>query len=104
MGAFEEQIDVGDVKQVRKRKKKHELIRDQELEDIRVLLKLPSGRRFLWNLLSKCKIFETISNHDSLRMAIASGNRDIGLSLIAEINEADRDGFFNLMKESKKGL
>lgn len=59
-----ETVDVGDVKQTKKRKKKHQLEREQELEDMKQILDTPFGRRFIWRVLKKCRMFDTISHHD----------------------------------------
>jgi len=91
--------DVGDVKQVRKRRTKAKIRRDNELEDIRVILNTPQGRRFLWRVISECGIFQTSSHASPHGMAIKSGGKDKGLWLLSEINEADKNGYLKLIQE-----
>ena len=95
----EETIDVGDAPQVKKRRTKAKIKRDNELEEIKQLLAIPFGRRFLWRLLGECGVWHTMSQHTELRMAIQSGRRDIGLWLIKEIDEADKNGYMKLIQE-----
>ena len=92
--------DINNVKEVKKNKKKFQLLYETELEDIRFLLNYPQGRRFLWKILAHSKLVETISYHDPYRMAIASGARDEGLWLLGEIDMADKQGYMKIYKES----
>lgn len=91
--------DVGDQKQVKKKKKKHQLVREGQLEEIRHILSTPYGRRFLWRVLIQCGMNKTLSGQTELGMAIMSGKRDMGLWLLGEINEADKNGYIKLIQE-----
>ena len=94
--------DTGDEISVKQSKKKHELDRDVELEDLRHVLSTPQGRRFLWRLLCECRLFVTISHHEPLTMSRMSGRRDYGLWLLDELGAADSNAFLKLIQESKK--
>ena len=93
--------DVGEKKQVQHRKTKAKLLAERELEELRWLLNHPGGRWFLWRLLEKCGLYETLSVYDPHTMAIKSGQRDIGLWVIGEIERANTKGYLLLMNESK---
>jgi hypothetical protein len=95
-------VDVGDEPQVRTRKKKVDIRRERELHDIRENLKTTSGRGFLWRLLSECGIFQSTSYADETPMAIKSGRRDIGIWMLSEIEQADKDGFIKLIRENQQ--
>lgn len=97
-----ETVNVSDSKQTKGRKKKHELAREGELEDMRVLMKTPSGRRFIWRVLSKCHMFHTTSHHDPTSMAIKSGERDVGLWVLGELTQADPNSYIALHSEQQK--
>jgi hypothetical protein len=90
--------DVGDEKQVKTSKKRHELKREHEIEDIKYMLKSPAGRYFLWRFLEYARVFNTISSDNVTRMSIQSGIRDAGLWVFNEIMEAQPD-ILNIMKQ-----
>jgi hypothetical protein len=93
--------DVGDEKQVQSKQNKFKLIRETQLADLHYLITTPQGCRVLWRILEAGKLLATISDRDSHYMAIASGKRDLALWLLAEIDEADKNGYMKLFKESK---
>ena len=95
--------DVSNEKEVKKNKKKWELVRETELEDIKFVLQSPQGRRFMWKILSHAKLITSISHHDPYQMAINSGARDEGLWLLGEIDAADKQGYMKIYKESLNG-
>jgi len=95
-----EPLDVGDEKQVKQSKKKFELVRDRELEEIRRILKEEWGRGFLHRILGECHTYRSTSNSDAHTMAVLSGQRDIGLWLLSEIEQADPNGYVKLLQEN----
>ena len=76
--------------------------RDQELADIKAVLAIPGGRRFLWRLLKKCKVFETIW-HPSALIHYNSGQQDIGHYVQGEIVDASEEAYLQMMQEAKQG-
>lgn len=74
--------------------------RDREIKDLQEILSLPSGRRFLWRLLSHCKTFGSIWE-PSARIHYASGQQDIGHFVMAEIVASDESAFLQMMKENQ---
>ena len=93
------EIDVGDEKQVGRRKKKHQIRRERELDEIRQLLNVPWGRGFLSRMLDSAYVFRTISDDDAMAMSRKSGRRDLGLELIRDVTEADPNGYLKLIQE-----
>ena len=47
-------------------------------------------------------MFQTLSGYTELSMAIKSGKRDMGLWIVNEINEADKNGYIKLIQEDLK--
>jgi len=94
--------DLMNEKDVAEQKVKADLIRKQELNDIRTVLSNASGRRFIWRMMGRCGTFESIFNDKSSTMAYLSGQQDLGHFLMAEIIEADENLLLKLMKENKK--
>ena len=98
---IDELDDVGDEAQVRPRKRKLEWEREQELQDIRDLCDSSPNLVFLWRLLAACGMFRSSSWKDPMDMAIASGKRDIGLWLIAELEEASPDIYVRMKQAAQ---
>lgn len=86
--------------QVKEAEKKILSIRDQQLSDLRAILALKEGRRFVWRYLETCRIFQS-SWDPSARIHFNEGMRQIGLMLLSDVNEADPESYFKMLKESK---
>lgn len=74
---------------------------NMEKEDIIHLSKSPHGRRFIWRVLSFCKIwddFEPGLSEDHMREQV--GRRRVGLYIMGIINEADPQILLNIMNEN----
>jgi hypothetical protein len=78
--------------------------RQKDIDDIRKVLKTPEGRRLFWRLLSKCGIFRNSFNLNSNQTAFCEGQRNIGLELLNEINEADITAFSRMQNEYLSAL
>lgn len=93
--------NVADEKQVKKAKMSDEQRRRQELNDLASILQEPHGRRFIWRLLERCNVFESIQRQ-SAEIHYLSGQRDVGLFLMSEVTEADQIALFKMMLESSE--
>lgn len=96
-----EEVDVGSSEQVKKGKKKHQLKREQEVEDIKKLLESSWGRYFVWRILQECDMFKTLSGYDPHEMYRRSGKRDVGLWIVKELEDVSEDAYLELVRESK---
>ncbi|MCK5548756.1 MAG: hypothetical protein KAI64_07055, partial [Thermoplasmata archaeon] len=59
----EKQVPVdnaADEEQVKAAKKKERRKGEQELEDVRSILRMEGGRRFMWRYMSNCNVFSTL--------------------------------------------
>jgi hypothetical protein len=74
--------------------------RKQEIEDFKWLVAHKQGRRILWRLLSMSGVFRTSMTGNS-NTFFNEGRRDIGLQLLAEVNEHSLDAYVLMLKESK---
>ena len=92
--------DVGDPKQVKIKKTKHKLTREQELEELRALVSTAGGRAFLWRLLATCKIstFGFCGDNDYLNNL--EGRRSVGAWVIEEVDEADPRAYSRMRDEA----
>lgn len=79
-------------------------VRQKEIDDIRKILKTPEGRRYMWRQLGLCGIFRNSFNLNSQQTAFSEGQRNIGLALLTDINEADSTVFGKMQNEHISAL
>ena len=79
------------------------LEREKEIADVAELLKTPFGRRFIWRQLCLAGVYRSGFSTDHSLMARAEGRREMGLSLLADVMEADPDAYSKMTKEQKRG-
>lgn len=73
----------------------------RDLADLRAVLELAEGRRWLWRVLEQTAAFRASYDPDSpIRMAFAEGRRSTGLWLLAELQAAAPDAFAALISET----
>lgn len=95
--------NIADEKSVKERDLDLKFQRKQEMADLRELLSTPAGRRFFWRYLTYTGVYQ-ISFTGSSETFFREGRRDVGLKMLADITEADPDGFILLMQENRKGV
>jgi len=72
---------------------------DRDIDDLRKIIKTPEGRRFVWKILSECSIYKASFTLNSMQTAFNEGRRDIGLALLADLNEADTFAYAKMQQE-----
>ena len=92
--------NAADRKQVALASRKERDQREQELADLRELLKTEFGRRFVWRVLGYCKLFQDVWDPSS-RIHFNAGLQHVGHWLTAEITAADEEAFFLMMRENQ---
>lgn len=75
--------------------------RRQELNDLRQVLSTIEGRRVMWRLMAHCRAFSSVWD-SSAKIHYNAGQQDVGHFLIREVEEADQEAFFQMMKEQKE--
>lgn len=78
----------------------NQLIRENELHDLKVVLSTPNGRAFVWRHLSKCGIYHSSYSPEVSQIYYRSGKRDIGLDLLSDINALDPTLIYQIAKEN----
>lgn len=81
-------------------KRKPEQIRNEELDDIRAVMNMESGRRFMSRLLGRARIFESCYAGSTNDTMFHEGERNIGLFILSEIDEACPQRTIEMMRES----
>ncbi len=72
-----------------------------ELADLRTVMALKEGRRFVWRLLNvKSGILTSSYAQNANDMAFNEGMRNVGLKTIRDIDEACRDMHLLMLRES----
>jgi hypothetical protein len=92
--------NAGDASQVEKASKREKSRQRQFKKDMRVLLALPEARRYLWALMSDCKVFGSVMATDAF-IQYNSGMQDVGHRILADITEASPDALLVMMKENQ---
>lgn len=82
-------IDVGDEKQVTKRKSKAKLARDREVEELRQLVHTEGGRAFIWRILEQCGVYQIGYQGDVNDAIFNEGRRSIGIWALSEVFISD---------------
>lgn len=77
------------------------LEREQAISDFKYLMEQPQGRRFVWRLLERSGVFRSSFSLNGLDMAFKEGNRNYGVSLIADLNEHCPGRYLQMIKDSK---
>lgn len=91
--------NAADKSQVADAKRKEKLRRERELDDLRAVLALPEGRRLAWRILAHCNAFASIYD-DGPRIRYNAGRQDVGHFLLDEINDAEPEALFTMMREA----
>jgi hypothetical protein len=93
--------NAADAQQVEEANQKVESKNDQRLNDIREVLNTRRGRRFFWRYLEICGVYKT-SNADQHQIFFNEGMRNIGLQLLADLNEAAPEVYLVMLREAQE--
>lgn len=96
--ADEEALDVGDKEQVKRRKTRAKNQEQREKEELRAILSTYGGRAFVWKLLSRCQMFNSIAIDNALHLAASTALGNYGKILMADILTADPKSY-TLMRD-----
>lgn len=86
-----------DKEQVKKAGVKKRLQRRQELSDLKAILDLPQGRRFIWKLLGKANAFSTCYDPNPNTVYFKLGAQNFGFELLADIGRAHPTALTEMM-------
>ena len=81
-----------------KQVKKFDRKRERELNDIKKLVSLVEGRRFLWRILSEAGIYRNSFTGNSTTF-YAEGRRSVGLFILEELMRAKPEAFAQMQQE-----
>lgn len=92
--------DIDDNEKTEKRETKTRLMRRQELQDVAFVLSTIEGRRFYWRMMQRCGIHKSSMTGNNTTY-FNEGERNIGLLLLADLEEADPDSYVRCLKEAR---
>jgi hypothetical protein len=70
-------------------------------EGLKQTMQTEPGRKWLYRLLLMCDPFRNPFNPDALEMARRCGEVNVGLQLIADMDEVSPELYLQMMKENK---
>lgn len=71
------------------------------IDDFKWLMSNKRGRRFVWRLLERTGVFRTSFTGTSATY-FNEGQRNVGLMLIAQVNDCCPDAYAQMLQESKQ--
>lgn len=92
--------NAADAKQVKHAARKERDRRERELADVRAVLSLAEGRRFLWRLMAWSGMHENPSHARGDMTHQNIGRADCGRFLLGEIMEADERRYLVMQQEA----
>lgn len=96
-----ETFDVSDPKTVKAAVKSAKAAEAIAREGLRQTMQTEQGRRWLYRLLMFCDPFRNPFSSDALVMAQRCGEVNIGLQIIADMDEVSPELYLQMMKENK---
>ena|SRR5216683_962852 len=101
MSDVEEQpFDAGDPVSVKRRRKDLGLAAHEQGLALAAVMATAGGRAWMYDTLVRCHIFSTSFHTNSLSMAFAEGERNIGLKFMADIHTHCPNRYNEMMQEA----
>lgn len=97
-------MNTSDEKAVKKRQKEDERLLNEEKEDMRAVLQMPSGEgmRVMYRLLERCHVFHSTFSPDVSVMSFNEGERNVGLFLQGVIMQSDPASYFKMLQDKQE--
>lgn len=94
--------NAGSEEAVKNAARKERDIAERERNDVCMVLSTKQGRRFVWKYLEFCGVFRS-TWEASARIHFNEGMRNVGLKLLADVNNAQPEAYLQMMREAKEG-
>lgn len=91
--------NAADADQVKRASKREQFAREEEMDDLRVVMSTMQGRRFLWERLGKLGVNKSVFVTSS-EIYYRAGRQDAGHQLLADILDADSEGYLLMQREA----
>lgn len=94
--------NAADSEQVHEAAEKIKLSKLNDAECLKAILETKQGRTVIWKWLKHCKVFESIYD-SSARIHYNAGKQDVGHFLLAEVLQANKNAYLQMMQEAEEG-
>ena len=98
----EETYNAANEDHVKKAKKRDSDSKTKRLITVQALMSRPETRSYLYSILDLCNVFRTSYDTSPNTVYFREGARNVGLKVLADINEAAPDQYMVMIKENKK--
>ena len=71
----------------------------RHMSDIKKVVDMPEGRRYIWSVLSRCGVMQASMRASPYDTAFMEGRRDIGLQLMNDLMEAVPEAYDKMRRE-----
>lgn len=97
----EESYDTSEPLEVNKAKKKASRTRADRLKFVEAAMSMEQGRAWFYDVLVRCKVFNTPFQEDPYRTAFNCGMLNIGLMLLDDIQTSSPNQYSTMISENK---
>ena len=97
----EDSYDTSNKEQVNKQRKKAARTRADRLKFIEAAMQHEQGRAWFYDILLFCKVFQGPYDPDPYRTAFLCGEQNIGLRILADLQDAAPDNYLQMIRENK---
>lgn len=87
--------------QIKQARRKERSLRERELDDVKAVLSTKEGRRVWWKFLDFCGVFRSSFTGNNSTF-YNEGQRNVGLKMLGDMNEAMPDAYALMLKEAKE--
>lgn len=92
-------VNAENARLVAEAKEEEDRKRRKIVADTRIVLKSVAGRRHIWEQLARSGIFSASFGADDRSTNFREGQRDIGIQLLRDVNEADPKAYAQMQEE-----
>lgn len=93
--------NASDARQVKDAKLNEKVRYENLLNDVRAVMRIPEGRRLMWQLLAQTNVFDSIFVTSS-EIYYRAGQQDIGHWIMKLIDKADPKLYLQMQQEAAK--
>lgn len=98
---LEESYDTSEPLEVNKAKKKASRTRADRLKFVEAAMTMEQGRAWFYDILVRCKVFNTPFQEDPYRTAFNCGMLNVGLQILDDIQVSAPQGYTKMISENK---
>ncbi len=96
--------DASSKSEIKDADRKIERLNERRADDLKTILSTIEGRRWMWNFLGACNLFQSPWADSGSKLAKNVGKQEIAQDLMNEIIAADSDLYLTMQREAYKEL